>query len=76
MNGPALFSEKYGPIKIPSAHAHLRVGRDEREGWLCCMELAIEEQGYSPEFAAYLIRELRVPAERIVEVSRDPLRPT
>ena len=76
LNGPALFSEKYGPIKIPSAHAHLRVGPDEREAWLCCMELAIEEQGYSPEFAAYLIRELRVPAERIVEVSRDPLRPT
>jgi hemoglobin len=76
LNGPELFSKKYGPIKIPSAHAHLRVGPDEREAWLRCMELAIEEQDYSPEFAEYLIRELRVPAERIVVVSRDPLPPT
>ncbi len=51
LNGPELFSKKYGPIKIPSAHAHLRVGPDEREAWLRCMELAIEEQDYSPEFA-------------------------
>lgn len=75
LNGPKLYSEKYGPIKIPAAHAHLRVGPDEREAWLRCMELAIAEQEYEPEFAAYLLRELRVPAERIVQVSRDPLEP-
>jgi hemoglobin len=73
MNGPALYNEKYGPIQIPSAHAHLRVGGQEREAWLSCMERAIAEQGYEPDFAAYLMRELRVPAERIVQVSRDPL---
>jgi hemoglobin len=76
LNGPKLYSTRYGPIKIPSAHAHLRVGPDEREAWLRCMELAIEEQDYLSEFAKYLIRELRVPAERIVAVSRDPLPPT
>jgi hemoglobin len=73
LNGPALFNEKYGPIKLPSAHAHLRVGPRESAAWLRCMELAIEEQEFSPEFGAYLLRELRVPAERIVQVSRDPL---
>ena len=73
LNGPKLFSEKYGPIKIPSAHAHLRVGNAERDAWLACMERAIAEQHYPPEFAAYLLRELRVPAGRIVEVSREPL---
>jgi len=73
LNGPALFAEQYGPIRIPAAHAHLRIGPEERDAWLRCMELAIDEQRYSPEFAAYLIRELRVPAERIVAASRDPL---
>jgi hemoglobin len=76
LNGPSLFSEKYGPIKIPSAHAHLRVGPCEREAWLHCMELAVGEQDYSPEFGAYLLQELRVPAERIVEVSKEPLQPS
>ncbi|MBK7950935.1 MAG: group II truncated hemoglobin [Deltaproteobacteria bacterium] len=73
LNGPSLYAEKYGPIRIPSAHAHLRIGPRERDAWLRCMELAIDEQGYAPEFAAYLLRELRVPAERVRETSRDPL---
>lgn len=73
MNGPSLFAEKYGPIRIPSAHAHLRIGPRERDAWLRCMELAIAEQGYAPDFASYLLRELRVPAERVRETSRDPI---
>lgn len=73
LNGPKLYAEKYGPMKIPAAHAHLRVGEAEREAWLRCMERAIAEQDYAPEFAAYLLRELRVPAQRVLEVSRDPL---
>jgi hemoglobin len=73
LNGPSLYEEKYGPIRIPSAHAHLRVGPRERDAWLRCMELAIAEQGYAPDFAAYLLRELRVPAERVMQTSRDPI---
>jgi hemoglobin len=37
------------------------------------MELAIAEQGYAEEFASYLLRELRVPAERVLQTSRDPI---
>jgi len=73
LNGPKLFSEKYGPIKIPAAHAHLRVGSAERNAWLGCMRRAIEEQPYAEDFADYLLRELGVPAQRIVETSREPL---
>ncbi len=72
LNGPKLYSEKYGPIKLPSAHAHLRVGPKERDAWLLCMERALEEQDFAPGFCSYLLRELGVPAERIVQVSRDP----
>lgn len=72
LNGPKLFAEKYGPIKLPSAHEHLRVGPDERGAWLTCMERAIAEQGYDPRFAQYLLQELRRPADRIMRVSRGP----
>lgn len=73
MNGPKRYQERYGPIRIPQAHAHLRVGEAERDAWLACMEQAIAEQDYAPDFAAYLLRELRVPAERVRQVSRDPV---
>ena len=73
LNGPKLYQEKYGSIKLPQAHAHLRVGPDERDAWLACMERAISEQDYAPDFSAYLLRELRTPAQRIVATSRDPI---
>ncbi len=73
MNGPKIYAEKYGEIRLPPAHAHLHVGPEEREAWLTCMALALKERDYPPDFVAYLLRELRVPAERIVQVSRDPL---
>jgi hemoglobin len=73
LNGPSLYGPKYGPIRIPSAHEHLRIGPRERDAWLRCMELAIAEQGYAPDFGTYLLRELRFPAERVLETSRDPI---
>jgi len=73
LNGPRLYAEKYGPIKLPHAHAHLRVGPAERDAWLRCMELALAEQDYAPDFVVYLLRELAKPAERITRVSRDPI---
>ena len=45
---------------------------DERDAWLLCMERALEEREFPPDFREYLLRELRAPAERIVKVSRDP----
>lgn len=72
-NGPKIYAEKYGPIRIPPAHSHLRVGPEEREAWLTCMEQALKELEYPSEFVSYLLRELRVPADRIVQVSKDPL---
>lgn len=73
LNGPKLYSEKYGAIKLPVAHEHLRIGADERDAWLRCMELALAEQDYAPDFKHYLLRELNVPAERIRVRSRNPI---
>ncbi|MCU1715760.1 group II truncated hemoglobin [Pseudomonas sp. 5P_3.1_Bac2] len=69
LGGPRFFSEKYGPISIPAFHAKWPIGDNLRHSWLLCMEQAIAEQPYTPEFAEYLLRQLRIPAERIVQAS-------
>jgi len=72
MGGPRLYHEKYGSINIPRDHSHLVVGEAERDAWLMCMQKAIAQQNYAPEFADYLLSQLRIPAERIFAVAKKP----
>jgi hemoglobin len=66
--GPKLFSEKYGPIKIPIFHRHLPVGEAERDAWLLCMERALAIQDFPDDLKQYMLEQLFVPADRIREV--------
>jgi hemoglobin len=66
LGGPRLYTEKYGPISIPDVHARFGIGEAERDAWLACMERAVSRQAFSPEFATYLMAQLRIPAQRIV----------
>lgn len=72
LGGPKLFQERYGSISIPMFHTSWPIGEAERDAWLGCMAQAIELQPYAPEFKEYLLRQLRVPAERVVAVQRKP----
>jgi hemoglobin len=65
--GPRLYTEKYGSITIPGAHAHLRVTATERDQWLTCMASALALQPYPESLVKYLLAQLWVPAERIRE---------
>jgi hemoglobin len=71
LGGPRLFSEKYGAISIPAFHAQWPIDQAGSEAWLNCMAQAIELQGYTSEFAEYLLTQLRVPAQRIVQASQN-----
>ncbi|MBM7061980.1 group II truncated hemoglobin [Pseudomonas sp. UL073] len=71
LGGPRLFSEKYGSIAIPSFHAQWPIDETHSTAWLDCMAQAIALQGYAPAFAAYLLQQLSVPAQRIVQASRN-----
>ncbi|RWU21552.1 globin [Pseudomonas alkylphenolica] len=71
LGGPSLFSERYGSIAIPAFHARWPIDESHSEIWLNCMAQAIALQGYAPAFAEYLLRQLRVPAQRIVQASRN-----
>jgi hemoglobin len=64
LGGPRLYQEKHGPIAIPMFHLAFPIGPAERNAWLRCMQLAVDEQPYEPSFKKYLMEQLAVPAER------------
>lgn len=70
MNGPDIYQDNYGSINIPKAHAHLKVGEEERDAWLLCMKVALEKQPYPEELKNYLLDQLAKPAEMIRRVSQ------
>ena len=70
LGGPRLFSERYGPIAIPAFHAQWPINQAHSAAWLHCMAGAIARQDYTPAFAEYLLAQLHVPAQRIVQASR------
>ncbi|MFK3774222.1 group II truncated hemoglobin [Pseudomonas sp. NPDC089406] len=69
LGGPRLYSERYGAIAIPSFHAQWPIGEAHSAIWLDCMARAIALQPWPADFAEYLLRQLRVPAQRIVQAS-------
>lgn len=64
LGGPIRYADKYGPISIPRAHAHLPIGAQEMSAWLRCMKLAADRQPYADDFKSYLLTQLAVPAGR------------
>ena len=71
LGGPKRYAERYGPIRLPRAHAHLPIDADDRDAWLRCMALAIARQPWDDAFKTYLLGALRVPAERIRAVCEE-----
>jgi len=69
MGGPRRYAEKFGGISIPGAHAHFVINETDRDAWLHCMQDALVERNIDPEVSEYLLRQLGVPAQRIVEAS-------
>ncbi|QQZ38165.1 group II truncated hemoglobin [Pseudomonas sp. SK2] len=69
LGGPRLYSERYGSIAIPSFHAQWPIDAQHASVWLTCMRDAIALQRWDPAFSDYLLRQLHVPAQRIVQAS-------
>jgi hemoglobin len=65
LGGPNEYRQRFGPISIPGVHAHLAIGEAERDAWLLCMQLAVDEQPWAPDFKAYFMRAIAMPAERV-----------
>lgn len=69
LGGPRLYAERYGSIGIPSFHAQWPIDAQHAAIWLTCMRDAIALQPWEPAFADYLLRQLAVPAQRIVQAA-------
>ncbi|SDU38506.1 group II truncated hemoglobin [Halopseudomonas salegens] len=70
LGGPRLFQETYGSISIPAFHARWPIDTADAEAWLGCMQQAIARQPWSPAFKDYLLRQLAVPAQRVVQAAQ------
>ncbi|MFT5321128.1 MAG: hemoglobin [Pseudohongiellaceae bacterium] len=66
LGGPRIYQEHFGEISIPSAHRHLKIGQQESDAWMLCMQKAVDQQAYEESFKEYLIAQLQIPAGRIV----------
>lgn len=65
MNGPERYEEKYGPLQLGPAHAHIPITSADRDAWLLCMKKALDLQDYPQEFREFMLMRFSVPAERI-----------
>jgi hemoglobin len=65
LGGPNEYRARFGPISIPGVHAHLEIAEPERDAWLHCMQRAVDDQPWAPDFKAYFMRAIAVPAERV-----------
>jgi hemoglobin len=70
LGGPREYATKFGPIRIPRAHAHLKIDEPERDAWMLCMQRAVDEQDWADDFKRYFIEAIYVPAERSRAVSK------
>lgn len=43
MGGPQLYIEQYGHPRLRFRHLSFSIGRDERDQWLMCMDMALTE---------------------------------
>lgn len=56
MGGPDLFVEKFGHPRLRSRHAPFAIGESERDQWVACMVLAMEDVGIDEELRTKLVK--------------------
>lgn len=64
LNGPNLYSEKYGQFRLAAFHQQIPIGSAERAAWLECIAHAIGNQPRETAFKEHLLLRLRPRAER------------
>ncbi|WP_020649058.1 group II truncated hemoglobin [Solimonas variicoloris] len=67
LGGPRLYFQKYGHVCIGSAHGPYPIGEAERDQWLRCMDIALDEIGASDEVRNIL----HAPMFRMANAMRD-----
>lgn len=55
MGGPDLFVEKFGHPRLRARHMPFAIGTQERDQWVACMALAMEDVGLSEDIRKALL---------------------
>ncbi|MBK7415712.1 MAG: group II truncated hemoglobin [Dechloromonas sp.] len=55
MGGPDLFVEKFGHPRLRGRHMHFGIGTAERDQWVACMVLAMDDVGVDKELSKKLL---------------------
>ena len=55
LGGPDLFVEKYGHPQLRARHMPFSIGTQERDQWVACMVLAMEDVGLDPDIRKVLL---------------------
>jgi hemoglobin len=64
--GPRTYSEQRGHPRLRMRHAPFRIGLIERDAWLRCMRVAVDEAGLDDEHRTTLWRYLEMAATSMV----------
>ena len=50
LGGPALYQEEYGHPRLRARHLPFAIGTEERDAWLLCMKMAMDELFIEQDF--------------------------
>ncbi|HEU0086093.1 MAG TPA: globin [Pseudonocardiaceae bacterium] len=64
--GPRSYSEQRGHPRLRMRHAPFRIGLTERDAWLRCMRIAVDEADLQPAYRAVLWDYLQMAANSMV----------
>ena len=63
MGGPRRYTERFGSVIIPAAHAPFAIGFAERDAWLLCFERALREQPVDSAWVERILPPMRQMAD-------------
>lgn len=64
--GPKTYSENRGHPRLRMRHAPFKIGPAERDAWLRCMRIAVDEAGLQPQQRDQLWQYLEMAAQSMV----------
>lgn len=64
--GPHTYSDQRGHPRLRMRHAPFAIGPDQRDAWLRCMRVAVDDAGLRPELRAQLWQYLEMAAHSMI----------
>ena len=55
LGGPSLYVEKFGHPRLRARHLPFSIGAAERDQWLMCMKMSVDELEVEPQWKAFLM---------------------